>query len=151
FNALGAEDHRRAFNAIDGRERIPQRFAIDWMRLGPDGRLFQNDKKTNKNFYGYGAEVLAVASGRVSDLLDNLPENVGSNERNARAITVDNAVGNYVVLDLGNSHYAVYAHLQPQSLRVKRGDHVRAGQVLALLGNSGNSDAPHLHFHLVDT
>ena len=33
FNALGAEDHRRSLNAVDGRERIPQRFAIDWMRL----------------------------------------------------------------------------------------------------------------------
>lgn len=27
---------------------------------------------------------------------------------------------------------------------------MRAGQVLALLGSSGNSDAPHLHFHIMD-
>jgi murein DD-endopeptidase MepM/ murein hydrolase activator NlpD len=40
--------------------------------------------------------------------------------------------------------------LQPKSIRVKVGDKVRRGQLLALLGNSGQSDAPHLHFHLTD-
>jgi murein DD-endopeptidase len=59
FNALSSADHRRSLNAVDGRERIPQRFAIDWMQLGPDGRLFHGDKKSNANYYDYGAEVLA--------------------------------------------------------------------------------------------
>ncbi len=149
FNAFFAYDHRRAFVPIDGKLVIAQRFAIDWVRLGPDGRLFHGDSKSNANFYGYGAEVLAVADARVSDLRDGIPDNTGSNERSERHITVDNAVGNYVILDLGHGHFAVYAHLQPGSLRIKIGDNVRAGQVLALLGNSGNSDGPHLHFHLV--
>ena len=70
FNALGSADHRRSLNAVDGKERIPQRFAIDWMRLGPDGRLFHGDTKSNASFYDYGVEVLAVADGRVSDLQD---------------------------------------------------------------------------------
>jgi murein DD-endopeptidase len=94
--------------------------------------------------------VLAVADGRVSDLKDGLPENVGSTERDNRTITLDNAVGNYVTLDLGHGRFALYAHLQPGSFRAKLGDRVKAGQVLAFLGNSGNSDAPHLHFQLVD-
>jgi len=149
FNALGAKDHRRSLNAVDGRERIPQRFAIDWMRIGPDGRLFRGDTKSNANFYGYGAEVLAVADGRVIDLKDSLPDNVGSTELSARNITLDNVFGNYVFLDLSQERFALYAHLQPGSLRVKLGDAVKAGQVLGLVGNSGNSDAPHLHFHLV--
>jgi murein DD-endopeptidase len=150
FNALSSVDHRRSMNAVDGRVRIPQRFAIDWMNLGPDGRLFRGDSKSNANFYDYGAEVLAVADGRVSDLKDGLPDNVGSTERSNRAITLENVFGNYVTLDLGKGHFALYAHLQPGSLRVKLGDPVKAGQVLALLGNSGNSDAPHLHFQLMD-
>jgi murein DD-endopeptidase len=150
FNALGSVDHRRSLNAVDGRERIPQRLAIDWMRLGPDGRLFHGDSKSNANFYDYGAEVLAVADGRVSDVKDGLPEYIGSSERSTRNITIDNAAGNYVILDLGHGRFALYAHLQTGSLRVKVGDTVRAGQVLALLGNSGNSDAPHLHFQLMD-
>jgi murein DD-endopeptidase MepM/ murein hydrolase activator NlpD len=151
FNALGAADHRRSLNAFDGRELIPQRFAIDWMRLGPDGALLHGDKSANGNFYDYGAEVLAVADGRVSDLKDGLPDNTGSTARSARAITLENVVGNYLILDLGQMRFAVYAHLQAGSLKVKVGDQVKAGQILALLGNSGNSDAPHLHFQLVNT
>jgi hypothetical protein len=108
FNAFFAYDHRRAFNPIDGRIRIAERFAIDWMRLGPDGRLFHRDSKVNTNFYGYGAEVLAVGDGRISDLKDGLPDNLGGTERNNRVITLDNIVGNYVILDLGHEHFALY-------------------------------------------
>ena len=150
FNALGGKDHRRSLNAVDGKERIPQRFAIDWMRLGPDGRLFHGTDQSNANFYGYGAEVLAVGDGRVSDVKDGLPENNGTTELSARSLTLDSVLGNYVMLDLGAGHFAAYAHLQPGSLKVKIGEHVKSGQVLGLLGNSGNSDAPHLHFQLVD-
>jgi hypothetical protein len=68
----------------------------------------------------------------------------------ARAITLDNVLGNYVVLDCGQSRFATYAHLKPGSIKVKTGDNIRAGQALGLLGNSGNSDAPHLHFQMTD-
>jgi murein DD-endopeptidase MepM/ murein hydrolase activator NlpD len=56
-----------------------------------------------------------------------------------------------VILDLGNGKYAFYAHLQPGSLRVKVGDRVKRGQLIGLVGNSGNSTEPHLHFHLSDS
>jgi murein DD-endopeptidase len=150
FNALGAEDHRRSLNAFSARERIPQRFAIDCMRLGPDGRLFHGDTKSNANYYGYRSEVVAVADGRLSDLKDGLPENSGSTERSARIITLENALGNYDTLDLGQGRFATYAYLQPGSFKVKLGEQVKAGQILGLLGNSGNSDAPHLHLQLVN-
>ncbi|MBS0378528.1 MAG: M23 family metallopeptidase [Proteobacteria bacterium] len=150
FNALGAKDHRRALNAFDGRERIPQRFAVDWGRLGPDGRLRKREGQFNSDFYSYGAEVLAVADGRIVDTRDGIPENGGTNERSAREITLENVLGNYLVLDIGDRRFASYCHLQPGSLRVKAGESVKVGQVLALLGNSGNSDAPHLHFQITD-
>jgi len=150
FNALTSYDHRRALEAVDGRVKIAQRFAIDWARLGPDGRLFHGDAKSNENFYGYDAEVLAVADARVSDLRDGLADNVGATERSSRVVTVDSAVGNYLTLDLGSGRFAFYAHLRPGSLRVKVGDYVNTGQALARLGNSGNSDGPHLHFQVTD-
>ncbi len=150
FNSLGTETHRRALETVDGKARIAQRFAIDWVRLGADGCLFHVDPKSNANFYSYGAEVLAVADGRISDLKDGLPDNAGQNEENTRNITLDNIVGNYLTVDLGRGRFALYAHLQPGSLKVRLGDNVRTGQVLARLGNSGNSDEPHLHFQLMD-
>jgi murein DD-endopeptidase MepM/ murein hydrolase activator NlpD len=58
--------------------------------------------------------------------------------------------GNYVAIDIGHGRYALYAHVQPGSLRVKVGDRVKRGQIVALLGNSGNSTEPHVHFQIAD-
>ena len=55
-----------------------------------------------------------------------------------------------IVVDIGSGRFALYAHLQPNSVRVRVGDHVRRGQVLGLVGNSGNTTQPHLHFQLTD-
>jgi hypothetical protein len=149
-NGLSNAEHRRSLVPVDGRVWIAQRFAIDWVQLGADGRLLHGEPNANANFYGYGAQVLAVADARVCDLKDGLPENAGNNEQRAVPITLDTIAGNYLILDLGHGRFALYAHLQPGSFRVKLGDTVKVGEVLALLGNSGNSDALHLHFHLMD-
>jgi hypothetical protein len=141
--------HRRSLQVVDGRARIAQRFAIDWVKLGPDGRLFHGDRAKNANWYGFGTPVLAVADATVSASHDGVPENEPSDQR-AVPITLETVGGNYLILDLGAGRYALYAHLEPGSARVKVGDRVHRGQVLALLGNTGNSDAPHLHFHIAD-
>jgi hypothetical protein len=57
-------------------------------------------------------------------------------------------VGNFVLIDHGQSEFAFYAHLKPGSVRVKTGDQVKAGDVIGKLGSSGNSTEPHLHFQL---
>jgi len=59
--------------------------------------------------------------------------------------------GNMMVVDIGGGAFAFYAHFQRDSLKAKVGDRVTKGQVLGLLGNTGNTDAPHLHFHLMDS
>jgi murein DD-endopeptidase MepM/ murein hydrolase activator NlpD len=59
--------------------------------------------------------------------------------------------GNVIVLDVGGGRFAFYGHVQRGTLRVKTGDKVRRGQVIGLIGNSGNSDEPHLHFHVGDS
>lgn len=142
--------HRRALVPIGGGVHIAQRFAIDFVQLREDGRTFTGDQKDNKNYRCYGAEALAVAEGTVVGVKDGIAENVpGANSR-AVPITLETVGGNYVIVELGNGHFAFYAHLQPGSLRVKLGDKVRPGQVLGLVGNSGNSTEPHLHFHISD-
>jgi murein DD-endopeptidase MepM/ murein hydrolase activator NlpD len=55
-----------------------------------------------------------------------------------------------VILKLRHRVYAGYAHLIPGTVTVNRGDTVREGEVLGELGNSGNSNGPHLHFQLMN-
>jgi hypothetical protein len=140
--------HRRALLLYEGQARIGQRFAIDWVKVNDDGRLLHDDPKSNANWYSYGTEVIAVADAVVTAVKDGIPDNVPLTTERAVPITPETIGGNYVALALGNGRYALYAHLKPGSLRVKPGDHVRRGQVLGLLGNSGNSDLPHLHFQI---
>ncbi len=143
--------HRRSIYAIDGQAQIAQRFATDWVKLGDDGLVARGgDLSQNANYYGYGAEALAVADAVVVGVKDGIAENVPQTKARAVPITLETIAGNYVLLDIGGGHFALYAHLQPQSLKVKVGDKVKLGQVLGLVGNSGNSDLPHLHFHLVN-
>jgi murein DD-endopeptidase MepM/ murein hydrolase activator NlpD len=135
---------------VEGKARIAQRFAIDWLKLGADGRSFDGDRKLNKNFHAYGAEALAVADATVIAIKDGIPENEPGLASRAVLMTLETVGGNFVVLQLRRDRYAFYAHLQPGSLRVKPGDVVKRGQVLGLVGNSGNSTEPHLHFHVSD-
>jgi len=140
-------NHRRAVIGLKDSAPIASRFAIDWAKLGADGTFYHTDDSKNTNYYGYGEEVLAVADAVVVSVKDGMPENI---PKKVPPFSIFTAGGNFVMLDLGNSRFAYYAHLQPKSLRVKVGDKVRRGQVLALLGDSGNSIGPHLHFHIVD-
>ncbi|HEX8153887.1 MAG TPA: M23 family metallopeptidase, partial [Thermoanaerobaculia bacterium] len=133
--------HRRTIVVVSGKARIAQRFASDWTRLSADGQPFHDDPAKNGNWYAYGAAVHSVADGVVVEVQDGIPENDPTAGRMAVPITLETVGGNYVVIAIGRGRFAFYAHLQPRSLRVKAGDRVHAGQLLALLGNSGNSDA----------
>jgi len=140
--------HRRTIVVVDGKARIAQRFATDWVRIGLDGLAFRGDPAKNTSWSAYGAEVHSAANGIVVDVKDGVPENDPTSDKKAIPITVESAPGNYVIVDMGNGYFCFYAHLQPHSIRVKIGDGVKVGEVLARLGNSGNSDSPHLHFHI---
>jgi hypothetical protein len=60
-------------------------------------------------------------------------------------------LGNHIILRMaGKEIYALLAHCRTESVRVREGEEVQLGQQLAEVGHSGNSTAPHLHFHLMD-
>ena len=142
--------HRRALLLVNGRAYISQRFAIDWAKIGSNGRTFEGDDKQNQTHFAYGSDVLAVADGVVATVKDGIPENIPGPTSRAVPITPETIGGNHIILDLGGGRFAFYAHLQPGKIRVKVGDRVKRGEVMALLGNSGNSTEPHLHFHITN-
>ena len=142
--------HRRALIPTGGVPTIAQRFAIDWVKLNDSSTTFSGDRLKNESYYAEGNDALAVADGRVVEVKDSIPENVPGVNSRAVPITLETVGGNHVVIDIGGGYYAFYAHLKPGSLRVKVGDRVRRGQVVGLVGNTGNSTEPHLHFHVAD-
>ena len=142
--------HRRTIIVIEGIPYIAQRYAIDWVQIDEKGSTYKGEAKNNRSYYCYGAEARAVADATVVEAKDGIAENIPDAEKRAVAMTLETVAGNHVNLDLGGGVFAMYAHLQPGSIRVKVGDRVSRGQVLGLVGNSGNSTEPHLHFQLMD-
>lgn len=142
----GGGAHRGSIQTVNGALWDAQRFAIDWMRVDDERRLFVGDQKDVKSYPGYGAPVYAAAEGTVVQVLDGLEDQVPGRLPDPTTITLDTVDGNHVVLDHGGGVFTFYAHFQKDSVLVALGDRVREGQQLALLGNSGNTSAPHLHF-----
>jgi hypothetical protein len=141
--------HRRTIIVSDGTPYIGQRYAIDWVQFDDNNKTYRGDPKNNRSYHCFGLEAYAVADATVVEVKDGLPENVPT-EKPAVPINFETVAGNHINLDLGGGVYAMYAHLQPGSIRVKVGDRVTPGQVLALVGNTGNSSEPHLHFQLMN-
>ena len=141
--------HRMAMNPLNGELWASERFAIDYIQLGPGGRMFAGDKTKPESYPSFGADIYAVAEGPVVSVLDGLPEQVPG--KSPTGLPLDQYAGNHVVQDIGDGNYALYAHMKTDSVKVKPGDELTAGQVIGSLGNTGNSDGPHLHFHVMST
>ena len=142
-------EHRRTLNVINGQIYVAERFAIDFVQLDRQERLFAGPEAQLSSWAFFGAPIHAVANGTVVGLQDGLRDQVPGEP--PVGVTIQNAGGNYIVERIGPHLFAFYAHLQPGSLRVRRGQRLHTGQVIGLLGNSGNSSGPHLHFHIMDT
>jgi murein DD-endopeptidase MepM/ murein hydrolase activator NlpD len=140
--------HRGAVIAVNGQLNVPERFAIDWIQLNAGTRMFTGDGSKLASFAYYGVPVYSVADGVVVNAYDEANEQIPLQP--AKGLSPASIGGNMLVVDIGGGAYAFYAHLQRGSLKARLGDHVKAGQILGLLGNTGNTDAPHLHFHLMD-
>lgn len=147
--------HRGALNPIDGRYQLAERFAVDWVQLDADGRVYRGDKTDLASYAYYGAPIHAVADGEIVAVSDDLPDQPPGADPPVGSLQVNQFGGNYVVQRFtqdGHDYYAFYAHLKPGSAgaAVSVGQQIAAGEQIGELGNSGNSDAPHLHFHVMD-
>lgn len=140
--------HMRAALPVNGRVWIAQRYAVDWEQMNAGGRIYTGPRDKLESYAIFGQPVLAVANALVVTVIDGQPEQTpGAYPTN---IPIEEADGNSVILDLGNRRYALYAHMQPGSIKVHRGEHVHPGQVIGLVGDTGNSIVPHLHFQVTN-
>jgi murein DD-endopeptidase MepM/ murein hydrolase activator NlpD len=112
--------------------------------------------------FGWGEPVHSVLDGVVVATVDGVPERMWLHPARElwhaatagvrfqpTAAGVRRLVGNHVIVR-SNAVYAAYGHLAPGSVQVEVGQQVNRGDVLGLVGSSGNSTAPHLHFQVMD-
>jgi hypothetical protein len=121
-----------------------QRFAFD-MVVTKNGRRRApgSNPKDNGSYYCHGEQLMAPAAGVVVRAINDVKENVPG--------TRGRAGGNGLVIDHGFGEFSAIWHAIPGSVRVRVGDRVEPGQVVALAGNSGRSTGPHVHFHVTHT
>lgn len=139
--------HRRSVQPVNGHLYLAQRFAIDFNQLDAENRFSTGDPARNESYPTYAQPAYAVANATVVTAVDRYEDQVPGQ---TVGITLENADGNHVMLDLGDGRNAFYAHLKPGSVVVQAGDTVTRGQQIGEAGNTGSSDGPHLHFHVMD-
>ena len=122
-----------------------QRFAFDFLGAGNDGKTRKGDGSLNEDYFAFGRQILAPADGIVTDVINGVRDNA------PRSMNPYSALGNAVFIEHRPYEVSVLAHLKLDSIKVKVGDRVEKGQLIALCGNSGNSSEPHLHYHLQNT
>ncbi|MBN1206679.1 MAG: peptidoglycan DD-metalloendopeptidase family protein [Myxococcaceae bacterium] len=121
-----------------------ERHAYDLLRVGPDGRTHTGDGSSNDQYFCWDRPITAPADATVVTAEDGVRDNCPGVENPLQP------AGNHVILDFGQGEYGLFAHLRQGSVQVSAGQQVKAGDLLGVCGNSGNSSQAHLHFHLQD-
>ncbi|UJL48275.1 M23 family metallopeptidase [Virgibacillus sp. NKC19-16] len=122
-----------------------QRYAYDFVVMNEDSS-YEGDPTLNESYYAFGKEYLAPADGTVVHVENSVEDNEPVGTMNE-----EQPFGNYVILDHGNEEYSFLVHFKHQSIEVEEGDEIKQGDLLGLVGNSGNSSEPHIHFHVADS
>lgn len=122
----------------------PQDLAIDIRKIvdGSDTLTMQGDPLKNESYGCWSQPIYAPIDGVVLSAVDGVPDNVPGELNNLMA------GGNMVTLQSPEGFVVVLCHFKQGSVAVRAGQLVKAGELLALCGNSGRSTEPHLHMHV---
>ena len=116
--------------------------ALDFMIADPEGKTYQSTGHLSEHYYCFGKPVTAPADGTVVEIADHVEDNeIGQ-------VNTMHNWGNSIVIQHQAGVYTQLSHLRKNSIKVKKGDFVQQGQVVAQCGNSGRSPYPHLHFQV---
>ena len=121
------------------RNLLTQMFALDFMGFNIKTKMnYKSDKNNNDDFYIFNAELVAVSDGEIIDCSDKMEDK----------FSIKRSAGNYIIIKHNILCYSLYGHIKKGSIKVKKGDKVKQGQVIANVGNSGAGSEPHLHYQL---
>ncbi len=119
--------------------------AWDFVIVEDNKSEYSNDGSSIKDYYCYNTPVVAPLDGKVVRTFDNIDDNeIGE-------VNLNKNWGNTIIIEHTDGLYSSLSHLVPGSIKVKIGEDVKKGQVLAKCGNSGRSPHPHLHFQFQQT
>ncbi|RZK62768.1 MAG: M23 family metallopeptidase, partial [Hymenobacter sp.] len=119
--------------------------ALDFAITDAEGRTYQGAGQALSDYYCYNKPVLAPADGVVEEVVQHLAENL------IGEVNLRQNWGNTIVLRHAPGVYSQLSHLRPHSARVRPGEAVRRGDIVAACGSSGRSPEPHLHFQVQAT
>ena len=119
--------------------------AWDFIIEDDNKKQYRGTGDNTSDYFCYEKKVLAPADGVIQEVLDGIEDNeIGD-------VNLNQNWGNSIVIKHSEYLYSQLSHLKAGSIEVSKGDTIRKGQVLALVGNSGRSPYPHLHFQLQAT
>jgi len=126
-------------------ERMFGNFAWDLGILDEHGKQHRGDGSLLTDYYIFNEEIKSPIGGEVVGKISNMPDNPAS-----PSLTGDlsQKINNYLTIKIQYPFYLSLVHFKKDSIRVNIGDKVKADQVLGLVGNSGVSYIPHLHYTL---
>ncbi|MBN2615140.1 MAG: urea transporter [Bacteroidales bacterium] len=116
--------------------------AWDFILVNQEGKQFKNEGDYPEEYFCYNKPVIAPEDGVVEEIIDGIDDNV-IGQPNLK----DNW-GNTLIIKHNNEVYSKLSHLKKGSFKVKKGEDVKFGQIVANCGNSGRSPYPHLHFQI---
>ncbi len=116
------------------------KYAWDFEIKDENSKLYRDEGNLKPDYYCYNTPVAAPLDAEVVRVIDNIPDNkIGD-------VNLKSNWGNTIILKHDEGLYSSLSHLKMNSFRVKPGDFVKKGELLAHCGNSGRSPIPHLHF-----
>lgn len=116
--------------------------AFDFVITDFDNKTFKNEGYRLEDYYCYNKPVFAPADGYIEAISDKTDDNAPGEVN-----TADNW-GNSIVIRHVSGLYTQISHLRKGSFKVREGDFVHKGDMLANCGNSGRSPQPHVHFQV---
>jgi len=157
-----------------GTNKFGTRYAIDFIQVDWNRRGWPSYRSSLMKYlilglsldeyYCWGEPVYAPCDGRVVKVEDGYVEAKRTNiwrdmvkafnngkRFDPRTHNIQTVAGNYIIIECDKKVYAALVHLRTGSICIKEGQYISKGELIGMVGHSGNSYMPHLHFQLMDS